>query len=46
MLKLFDYLYLCVTVDYFIFVASKFADFKRLTYWYILILADSQFNAP
>ena len=33
------------TVDHLIFVASKFGDFKRLTYWHSLILALSQLNA-
>ena len=33
------------TVNHFIFTASKFGVFKRLTYWRSLILAVFQFNA-
>ena len=33
------------TIKHLIFGASKFCDFKRLIYWYSLILAVSQFHA-
>ena len=36
--------HLLATANHLLFMASKFSDFKKLTYWRILILAVSQFN--
>ena len=34
-----------ITENHLISATSKLGDFKKLTYWRSLVLADSQFNA-